>query len=67
MNLCARLCMTATALCDSDHLLILKAEAEVHEHETDKFIASLVEERIDKEISDYWNKVYDGLDQYDSE
>ena len=61
VKLCARLCLTATALCDHAHLYILKAEAEFHEHETDKFLDELVEVQIEKEVSDYWNRVDDAL------
>ena len=67
VKFCVRLCLTATALCDHAHLYILKAEAEFHEHETDEFLDELVEVQIEKEVSDYWNRVYNALVYSDSD
>ena len=67
VKLCARLCLTTVALCDRAHLSVLKAEAEFHEHETDKFLEEFVEAQIEDEVSVYWNKVYDALIGGDSD
>ena len=70
VKLCARLCLTATALCDHAHLCILRAEAEFHDHKAEKVLDKLVEfaeVQIEREVADYWNRVYDALAYSDSD